>query len=68
MGGEEKMNDLEIGDTICCHDLADMKDVANELRQQGYLITMQSGFTIRIESVPDRDTIEQDGWVTWREL
>ena len=60
------MNDvLKVGDTICCHDYADMNDVLTELRRQGYLCTVQVGYTIRIESVPAQDPTEQDGWVTW---
>ena len=56
---------LSKGDTICCHDYADMNDVLAELRRQGYLCTVQVGYTIRIESVSAQDPTEQDGWVTW---
>lgn len=56
---------IKVGDTICCHDYADMNDVLTELRRQGYLCTVQVGYTIRIESVPVEDPTEQDGWVTW---
>ena len=56
---------IKVGDTICCHDYADMNDVLTELRRQGYLCTVQVGYTIRIESVPVADPTEQDGWVTW---
>lgn len=56
---------IKVGDTICCHDYADMNDVLTELRRQGYLCTVQVGYTIRIESVPLADPTEQDGWVTW---
>ena len=60
------MNDvIKVGDTICCHDYADMNDVLTELRRQGYLCTVQVGYTIRIESVPLQNPTEQDGWVTW---
>lgn len=60
------MNDvIKVGDTICCHDYTDMKDVLAKLRKQGYLCTVQVGYTIRIESVPVQDPTEQDGWVTW---
>ena len=42
------MNDvIKVGDTICCHDYADMNDVLTELRRQGYLCTVQVGYTIR---------------------
>ena len=59
------MNDvIKVGDTICCHDYADMNDVLTELRRQGYLCTVQVGYTIRIESVPVADPTEQDGCVT----
>jgi len=56
---------LKVGDTIRCHDCADMNDVLTELRQRGYLCKVQVGYTIRIESVPLADPTEQDGWVTW---
>ena len=56
---------IKVGDTICCHDYADMNDVLAELRRQGYLCKVQVGYTIRIESVPVADPAEQDGWVTW---
>ena len=60
------MNDvLNVGDTICCHDYADMMDVMNELTRQGYIATAQVGYVVRIESVPLADPTEQDGWVTW---
>ena len=60
------MNDvLNVGDTICCHDYADMMDVMNELMKQGYIATAQVGYVVRIESVPLQDSTEQDGWVTW---
>ena len=55
---------IKVGDTICCHDYADMNDVLTELRRQGYLCTVQVGYTIRIESVPVADSTEQDGLVT----
>ena len=58
-------NVIKVGDTICCHDYADMNDVLTELRRQGYLCTVQVGYTIRIESIPAQDPTEQDGWVTW---
>ena len=61
------MKDIKVGDTICCHDYADMNDVLTELRQQGYLCKVQVGYTIRIESVPVIDQTEQDGWITWKE-
>ncbi len=56
---------LSKGDTICCHDYADMMDVINELTRQGYIATAQVGYVVRIESVPLADPAEQDGWVTW---
>jgi hypothetical protein len=56
---------LNVGDTICCHDYADMMDVMNELMKQGYIVTAQVGYVVRIESVPLADPTEQDGWVTW---
>ena len=60
------MNDvLNVGDTICCHDYADMMDVMNKLMKQGYITTAQVGYVVRIESVPVADPAEQDGWVTW---
>lgn len=58
-------NVLKKGDTICCHDYADMMDVMNELMKQGYIATAQVGYVVRIESVPLADPTEQDGWVTW---
>lgn len=60
------MNDvISVGDTICCHDYADMRDVLNELRRQGFLASVQVGYTIRIESVLVPDPAEQDGYITW---
>lgn len=56
---------LSKGDTICCHDYADMMDVMNELTRQGYIATAQVGYVVRIESVPLADPAEQDEWVTW---
>ena len=56
---------LSKGDTICCHDYADMMNVMNELMKQGYIATAQVGYVVRIESVPVADSTEQDGWVTW---
>ena len=56
---------IKVGDTIYCHDYADMMDVMNELMKQGYIATAQVGYVVRIESVPLADPTEQDGWVTW---
>ena len=56
---------LKVGDTICCEGYADMMDVMNELTKRGYLATAQVGYTIRIESVPAQDLVEQDGYITW---
>lgn len=47
-------NDLKVGDTICCHDLEDTRQVLKELQEQGYLASVQIGYTVRIESVPRR--------------
>ena len=64
--GRAEMNDvIKVGDTICCHDYADMMDVISELTRQGYIATAQVGYVVRIESVPVADPAEQDGWVTW---
>lgn len=60
------MNDvLKVGDTICCHDYSDMRDVQRELTEQGYKVTIDVGYTVRINSVPDQDPAEQDGYITW---
>ena len=65
-GENQEMNDvIKVGDTICCHDYADMMDVISELTRQGYIATAQVGYVVRIESVPVPDPAEQDGWVTW---
>ena len=58
---------LQVGDTICCHDYADMMDVMNELMRRGYTTTAHVGYTLRIESAPAQDLTEQDGWVTWKQ-
>ena len=52
------------GDTICCHDYNDMMCVMNELMQQGYTATAEVGYVVRIQSVPIRDEIEADGFIT----
>jgi hypothetical protein len=60
------MNDvLKVGDLIRCHDYTDMRDVLSTLSEQGYNATVSVGYTIRINSVPDQDPAEQDGYVTW---
>ena len=46
-------NKLKSGDTIQCHDYSEMRDGLNTLSEQG-----------RIESVPERDETEQDGFIT----
>lgn len=56
--------DLQKGDTICCSDYAEMRDVLKTLREQGYLATVGIGYTIRIESVPIPDETEADGFIT----
>ena len=61
------MNELKVGDTICCHDYSDMRDVQHTLLEQGYKVTIDVGYIVRITSVPDQDLTEQDGWVTWRQ-
>ncbi len=58
-------NDLKVGDTICCHDYNDMILVMNELLEQGYITKANTGYVLRIESVPVADPAEQDGWITW---
>lgn len=58
---------LKVGDTICCHDYADMMDVMNELLRRGYTTTAQVGYVLRIESVPAQDPAEQDGWTGYME-
>ena len=55
---------LKSGDTIQCHDYSEMRDVLNTLSEQGYSATVVVGYTIRIESVPERDETEQDGFIT----
>ena len=43
-GESQEMNDvIKVGDTICCHDYADMMDVISELTRQGYIATAQAG-------------------------
>lgn len=60
------MNDvLKVGDTICCHDYADMRDVQRELTSRGFKVTIDVGYTVRIDSAPDPDQTEQDGYITW---
>lgn len=56
---------LKVGDTICCDGYADMRDVQRELTKRGYMVTVGVGYTIRIESVPESDPAEQDGYITW---
>ena len=56
------MNELKVGDTICCHDYSDMRDVQRALLEQGYKVTIDVGYTVRITSVPDLQQTEQDGW------
>ena len=60
-------NKLKSGDTIQCHDYSEMRDVLGTLAEQGYKATATVGYMIRIESVPERDETEQDGFIT-REL
>ena len=55
---------LKSGDTIQCHDYSEMRDVLNALSEQGFGATVTVGYTIRIESVPERDETEQDGFIT----
>lgn len=50
---------LKKGDTICCHDLADMREVSKALRNEGYLVSMNIGYVVRIEAVPIEE--EADG-------
>ena len=57
-------NKLKSGDTIQCHDYSEMRDVLNTLSEQGFGATVTVGYTIRIESVPERDETEQDGFIT----
>ena len=59
------MNELKVGDTICCHDYSDMRDVQRALLEQGYKVTIGVGYTVTIESVPEQDPVEQDEWITW---
>lgn len=56
---------LQVGDTITCHDYADMRDVLNALGERGYGATVTIGYTVRIETVPEADPSEGDGWITW---
>lgn len=58
-------DELKVGDTICCHGYSDMRDVQRELTEQGYMVTIGVGYTIRIETVPVTDPAEQDGYITW---
>jgi hypothetical protein len=55
---------IKVGDSICCHDYNDMMCVLNELMQQGYMATAEVGYVVRIQSVPIRDEIEADGFIT----
>ena len=55
---------LKSGDTIQCHDYSEMRDVLNTLSELGFGATVTVGYTIRIESVPERDETEQDGFIT----
>ena len=55
---------LNSGDTIQCHDYSEMRDVLNTLSELGFGATATVGYTIRIESVPERDETEQDGYIT----
>lgn len=55
---------IKVGDTICCHDYADMMSVMNELMEQGFIATAEVGYTLRIVSVPARDEVEADGFIT----
>ena len=59
-------NKLEAGDTICCSGYADMRDVQRALVERGYKVTIDIGYTVRIESVPEPDPVEQDEWITWK--
>lgn len=52
------MNELKVGDTICCHDYSDMRDVQHTLLEQGYKVIINVGYTVMITSVPDQDPIE----------
>ena len=56
---------LKTGDTICCEGYADMRDVQKELTERGYKVSIGIGYTVRIESVPELDQVEQDEWITW---
>ena len=55
---------IKVGDSICCHDYNDMMCVMNELMQQGYTATAEVGYVVRIQSVPTRDEVESDGFIT----
>ena len=56
---------LEAGETITCSGYADMRDVQKELTKRGYKVSIGIGYTVRIESVPEPDQVEQDEWITW---
>lgn len=47
-------NELKVGDTICCYNLGDVRQVLKELKEQGYLASAQIVCIVRIESVPRR--------------
>ena len=55
---------LKSGDTIQCHDYSYFFFVLNTLSELGFGATATVGYTIRIESVPERDETEQDGFIT----
>lgn len=51
---EHRECDLKVGDTICCYNLGDVRQVLKELKEQGYLASAQIVCIVRIESVPRR--------------
>ena len=55
---------IKVGDSICCNDYNDMMCVMNELMQQGYTATAEVGYVVRIQSVPIKDEIEADEFIT----